>query len=668
MATVIDALLVTLGLDNREFKKGEEEAEKAYGELVKKAAASSKAIVDAAQSKASGEVSAAKASTSSAIEAAKAKAKGEMDAARGTVSAAQGAEFAKAKAAEESMNATKHHADKVYDDLVKKARDAAKQIIAAAQGKSKEEQEAAKEAAAGMIAAEKKAALAIKNTIVSTAKETADKVKEQSDRGKEFFKGMTEAAMEFFGIMMAAGAMVEFVKGTMEAEIGAGRLAKTLNVDVEELEAMQGAVKRVGGTTEGLDSSLKGLNSRLEMIAIHGPRSAMALKVFAGLGISEVALKGKNAIATMGLLSEKMTGMSEAKAMALGEKLGLDEGTVRLLKEGKEGMADLIAHQKALGVASKEEGEQSEKMEHAMLDFKDSASTVGRELMSALMPSIIGIAHALAAVSGWMSAHGDTVKMTLLGIGTAMVIMNQQAIAGAAAVALKWLATIPSSIAAGLGFTAAGEAAVEAETAATLGLNWIVIAIEAAIVGLYELIKHWKEVKNWAEWVAYDVVFFWLKAFFTIERGAVKTWKAFKDAAMAPLEWVWNKLKAIGDLCASQFKFIGKLLHGDVKGAVNVVKGAVNDVTTIAGMQPAFAGAPNAGAAQSRPMAPVSAGMALRPSSVSNSHSTTTVSRETHVSIGTVTTQATDAQGLAKELPGAIKSRSSLVDNFDGGF
>jgi len=62
MATVLDAFLVTLGLDNKEFKKGEAEAEKLYEELVKKAAASAKEIVAAAKGKSKEEVAAAQAS------------------------------------------------------------------------------------------------------------------------------------------------------------------------------------------------------------------------------------------------------------------------------------------------------------------------------------------------------------------------------------------------------------------------------------------------------------------------------------------------------------------------------------------------------------------------------------------------------------------------------
>lgn len=522
MATVLDAFLVTLGLDNKEFKKGAEEAEKKY------------------------------------------------------------------------------------EELVKAAKENAKAIVAAAKGKSVEEIAAAKASAKEVEAAGKKAAAKIKANLVKEAKETAEKIKEQTEKGKEFFKGMAESAAEFFGIMMAGAAMVEFVKGTMEAEVAAGRLAKTLNVDVEGLEALQGAVKRVGGTSEGLDASLKGLNSRLEMIAIHGPRSKMALQVFAGLGISAVALKGKDAIGVLGLLSEKMAGMSEAKAQGLGERLGLDEGTIRLLTQGKDGMAALVAHQKALGVATKEQGEQSEKFEQSMLDLKDSSSAVGRELLAVVMPALLAVGHALATVAAWAHEHGTVVKAIIVAVGAAFLFVGASALSMGIQAAIAWVMALSP-------------------------INLIIGAIALVAGGLYLLVTHFKEVGHWGNQTAYDIAFHLLKAFFTIEHAGAKMWKALLEGAKHALGWISDKVKTIAN-------FVFKV---ETLGLVKT---------------PLFATAGGG----------TSAGMAMHPSM--SSHSSSTSTRQTHVTIGTINTKATDAQGFAADLPGAIKSHSSLVDQADGGF
>ena len=60
MATILDALYVTLGMKTEEFKKGEEEAERVYEELVKAAKAAAKATIAAAKGKSAEEIDAAK--------------------------------------------------------------------------------------------------------------------------------------------------------------------------------------------------------------------------------------------------------------------------------------------------------------------------------------------------------------------------------------------------------------------------------------------------------------------------------------------------------------------------------------------------------------------------------------------------------------------------------
>lgn len=451
-------------------------------------------------------------------------------------------------------------------------------------------------------------------------KKGIDKVHDQTT---EAFKEMGKSVLEFFGIMAAAAGVVEFVKGQLEAEVAAGRLAKTLDVDVESLEALEGAVKMVGGSSEATDQSLKQLNMELNMIAIHGPRSKMALTVFAGLGISEVALKGKDAIGVLGLLADKMQGMSEAKAMGLGARLGIDEGTIRLLTKGREGMKALTDEQLRLGVASAEQGEQAERLEQDSLRMKASFAAAGREILAVFMPALIGLGHALAALGAWAKEHPAILKAALIAVGSAFVFVGISALVAGAQAALAWILALGP-------------------------INLIIGAIALVAAGIYLVMTHLKEVGHFFNQVAYDIAFQLLKGFFTIEHAGAHMWNALKTSAMAPLEWIWNKIKAIADLYASQFKFFSALLHGDLKGAVNVVKGAVNDVTSIAGLQPAFAG------------------MAQHPAAAS--HNNTSSTRNTQMSIGQiqVVTQATDAAGIAKELPGAIRS-NSLVDQFDGG-
>lgn len=448
-----------------------------------------------------------------------------------------------------------------------------------------------------------------------------------TEKAKDSSKEMMKGFLEFFGLMATAGAMVEFVKGQLEAEVSAGRLAKTLNMEVEEVEALEGAAKRFGGSAEGMDASLKGLNSRLEMIAIHGPRSKMALQVFAGMGISQVALKGKDASQVLGMLAEKMKGMSGAKAMALGERLGLDEGTIRMLQSGKENVEQLTAAIKK-HVASAEQVEAAEKFEQSMLDVKEALAATGREVLTAVMPALLAMSSIFAKVAAFMRDHAFIVKGVLIGVAAAFTVVGVAALVTGAQAAFAWVMALGP-------------------------VNLIIGAIALVSAGIYLVMNHLKEIGEFFNQVALHIVFGLLKAFFTVEHAGAKMWASLKASAVAPLEWIWNKLQAIGKVMS----VIGKIVFAPqilaAKAAVAVGKAVYHAVE---GPTPALAGAAGA-----RP----SAAMAQHPA-ISNNRSTTS-KRETHVTIGTITTQAKDAQGLASELPGAIKSHSSMVDQADGG-
>lgn len=504
-------------------------------------------------------------------------------------------------------------------------------------------------------------------------------LEQATDKAKDSFKEMAKGALEFFGLMATAGAMVEFVKGQLEAEVAAGRLAKTLNVDVEELEALEGAVKRVGGSVEGMDSSLKGLNSRLAMIAIHGPRSKMALQIFAGLGISEVALKGKDATQVMGLLAEKMEHMSGAKAMALGERLGLDEGTVRLLQKGKEGMEALTAAVKK-NVASAEQVEAAEKFEQTMLDIKGAFAAAGRQVLVSVMPALQAMGEAFAKVAVWVREHGPVVKAALIGIGVAFLAIGINALIMGAQAAFAWLLALGpidliiiaiAAVAAGVAWvylefkkwTEGGQSMLSGFFSFFKGIWEAIGGTVMSVIGIMKdiimsffdvFIDYWnlvvgvftgngdkikesfkklcKDLGHFFSEVALLIVYELLRAFFAIEGAGAKMWKAMKQAAMDALGWIADKLGKIANV----------VLRVTTLGQLGVEGGKM--AYTPGGF----------------------AGMALHPAA-GGGGSTSTRTSQTHIGTIQIQTQATDAKGIAAELPGAMKSHG-LVDQADGGF
>jgi len=402
------------------------------------------------------------------------------------------------------------------------------------------------------------------------------------------------------------------------------------------------------------------------------------LKMFAGMGISEVALKGKDATQVMGLLAEKMQGMSGGKAMALGEKLGMDEGTVRLLQKGKASLDALTGAIKK-NVASAEQVAAATAFHEKMLALQGAMAATGRQILTAVMPALTAMSEGLAKVGAWIRDHGTMVKAALIGVAAALSLVGANALIMGVQAAWAWVLLLGP-----LDFIIAGLAIVGA------GIAWVYLEFqkwadggESVLSGFFQFFKDiWDAIKGTVLTVFYtmkDIVMtffqvfedYWnlvvglftgngdkikasfkalckdighffseaalllvyelLRAFFVIEHAGAKMWKAMKKGAEEALNWIGDKLAKIGNVV--------------LKVATLGMGGG--------GQQPAFAGV---GA---------SAGMAMRPST-SNSNSTSTSTRETHIGAIHIETKATDAKGIAAELPGAIKSHG-LSDQSDGG-
>jgi MFS family permease len=123
-------------------------------------------------------------------------------------------------------------------------------------------------------------------------------------------------------------------------------------------------------------------------------------------------------------------------------------------------------------------------------------------------------------------------------------------------------------------------------------------------------------------------------------------WSGLKEAAMEPLRWIEEKISKIVGMVTKVASIFGKAI---VTAAVAVSGGA---------------GAPASASTPSIHTVLAQQGQAQQAAISRNT--TNQSNRETHIGQITVQTQATDAQGIAKDIGGAVKS-NSLVDHADRG-
>ncbi|MDL2315516.1 phage tail tape measure protein [Desulfovibrio sp. OttesenSCG-928-A18] len=127
-----------------------------------------------------------------------------------------------------------------------------------------------------------------------------------------------------------------------------GKLSESLDWGIQNLDAWSQAAKLSGGSAEGFQASLRGMNQKLQEFATTGEGEAK--KVFAALGINakDASGKVKHSSELLMELAGKAEKMDKAKFAGLAQKLGLDQGTIQLLQSGSKEVGKLVGEMKEI--------------------------------------------------------------------------------------------------------------------------------------------------------------------------------------------------------------------------------------------------------------------------------------------------------------------------------
>jgi len=489
------------------------------------------------------------------------------------------------------------------------------------------------------------------------------------------------------GGMLAFGAVKATIVETAAAMDDLGDTAAAFNLPVEELSAWSMAATMTDGSQQGFIASLQSINTGIVAIATTGKGRMLPFLKEMGLSMADVETASKNPLFALEKMADTFKGLSRAEAAGLGEKLGLDQGTINLLSEGREGLALLIAKQKEMGVQTAEQTEQAGKFDLAMKEWNATFTAVKREFVTTLLPPITDFFRTLTKLVGWMT---DNKPFVIAFFGSiAAVLIGKYVPAALAAARANWAMLAPY-IAAGAAILAfgaivalvaddlyafgmghdsvVGEAAKKwpivgyAITAVGDRLTWL-LAATSAFAGLFvDLIESGPEVAlaNFADAMGFLVEEFSLKfpkLGLVFESLTIGMQSAIENVA-AVFDWLVSKVQAGIELFARAVSFVDKM-HAAIPRALGInIEGAAPAPETVAGITKAQQSLANA----NTPL------MSQTSSSISNSRATT--SKTTNVTTGpiTVQTQATDGQQVAAEMGKSLKSemRSAIDENDDG--
>ncbi|UQN41876.1 hypothetical protein [Agarivorans sp. B2Z047] len=196
-------------------------------------------------------------------------------------------------------------------------------------------------------------------------------VKRESEGFNKSMRGMEDSAKKLAaGIVVAQGLISAFVLSFAASADEAGKFADQNNITYESLQELEFAMERVGGSS----AELRGDISKLA-------------EEFGNLGPADKMLED---------LAERMEGLSRTEQLQLGKQLGLSQGTLRLIAEGRDGIAALREEARALGIVMSEETKKdAAAFQDGLYNLKKAALGVAFAIAAGLLPELSAVTNGM---------------------------------------------------------------------------------------------------------------------------------------------------------------------------------------------------------------------------------------------------------------------------------
>jgi len=457
-----------------------------------------------------------------------------------------------------------------------------------------------------------------------TEKSAIGATKASDETSKQFVSMGIKALGAVGSIIAVTSAITGFISTAVRID-ELGKFADLIGENIEDIDAWGGAVVRAGGSADGFRSSIKSLNEKIIDASVKGFNEITPF--FNQLGISIVDANGKvkSTIDILPELASSFDRIGKQKALGIGQKLGLDQGTIALLQQGGDAVNKLIERQKKLGLVNEEASKASAEFNDIMADFKQISGFVAQSLIVSLAPAITWTIDKLINLSIWARENKPIVIGFFIGVAAAAVpALFSLASAGWAAIAPLLVMAAP--------FIAIATAAGLVGTAIALVIEDIVAFVNGQDSLIGNIVEKWPVIGDVIKVITDDIE---MSVEMMKDLG-----KFLLNIFIAPEK----ALKSIIDTFGSVKSFFG-FGTDDIKLQKNIAMG-----------QSSLA------LAASIPLA----------SQTSNSiqNNNRSLSRSTSVQTGDIIiqTQATDTEGIAASVGGSLQEEMrTTIENFDDG-
>lgn len=265
------------------------------------------------------------------------------------------------------------------------------------------------------------------------AADGVDDSSEAATRGSESFSGMAKSVGGLIAAYLSWQAISASVLDQALATDQVGKFSQVVGESIETIDAWGAAVELNGGSAESFRGSVESLNDAMADIALGG--GGDIAEVLGRIGVSALGAGGriKSVTELLPQIADAFQNLSSRESVAFGQKLGLDQGTILLLQQGRDAVEGLVEQQRQLGGRTQEGFEASAAFNDELKNTSRVFTGIADAANQRILPVLTSILGGFRAIVQWAQDHETVVTAFFVGVAGIITAIYLPAITAAAA-------------------------------------------------------------------------------------------------------------------------------------------------------------------------------------------------------------------------------------------
>lgn len=239
-------------------------------------------------------------------------------------------------------------------------------------------------------------------------KESADVYKKRADAVNEVKK----QTLGLFSVIVGAGGIEKFVTTQTANLAHLGRTAQSMGESVKNLSAFQAVIQRNGGTADSAASSLANLTATLEKYKATGDIDTLQIRSLSAIGFS----RNDSALEIYKKFAKFSEGKDAKFVNFIGSNLGFDEAAINEAMKGAAQVNKDLAESYKMGLPDQAQVQKVQALQNAFFHLRQELTQDANQLLFSATPGLTAWLDWAADMAGQF----PTATKAVLGLGVAL--------------------------------------------------------------------------------------------------------------------------------------------------------------------------------------------------------------------------------------------------------